>query len=715
MSLMHTESFMAFAQWTGDDAFSTANTNMRNAFTAAFKRAGYQAAIASQANNQESGAFIVRPDPVYPDRQALVFSSGNTTNTSRGSAYTQQAGIKKPLATQGDVVIGGFSLYVPPEFVPNTYGVSTVGVLYVIGTLASDQNFTPAAANCLFAISTDLAISTYAGVRQSTKTLVPGRIAYIEYRVSDADVKVWVDDVLVLQNVVSPPTDAIGFTFFQNNVTAPATFLQGAAGRWAISNWYHLVEDAQYPNVRLGPTTRIIGARPNNDIATNFVRPIDAPSNAAVAGQDLVDAPLWSLQSSNAGDRDIYSTNKDTATSSGALIHAVVTKVLASNLESNPHTLRPLIVSQGGVEREDPKPRTFVQLPSLPIAKNMYAVARRPTDGKVFVAGMGPCLIASVPGADANTSWTTIYDEGGTTSTGLVAFRSNGLGIIARGDYKLQIIPIGSDTPGPVFNGPVTATYQPQCMLVLPDNTILIGCTGGRLWRCPGASDPSVTANWSLVSPTTGAISTLLYLPAYNRVVANVGTGSVVFTSDDSGATWTQRATGQGSSFTGSIGTLQMSFDGSWITIMIQNTTSAGYIRRSQDGISWSSPTYNTNGSSQAVIQFMFAGPISGVTLAQNGNTSTSLSSQDGGANWRRQPSFPLAMYAACELANGDWFMVGQTGAVFAYTSAQIDTPLTPLAGYVPAYNVATVNPDTGAAWTPAEAAAAKFGMRVTS
>jgi hypothetical protein len=102
------------------------------------------------------------------------------------------------------------------------------------------------------------------------------------------------------------------------------------------------------------------------------------------------------------------------------------------------------------------------------------------------------------------------------------------------------------------------------------------------------------------------------------------------------------------------------------------------------------------------------------VTIAVTG-TSTALSSSDGGANWRRLSVFPGTLYAGCALANGDWFMVGPSGLLMAYTSALIDTPLVPLAGYTMAYNAATVNPDTGAAWTPAEAAAAKFGMRVTS
>lgn len=709
---------MAFGQWTGTDDFAAPQTAMRNSFLAAFKRAGYMAMAADQSNNKVSGAWIVRPDPVYPDRQALVFSSGNNALVTQGSAYTQQAGIKKVLPSQGKAVVGGFSLYVPPEFVPNAYSVNAANALYVIATTAGNATFTPDATNTLFVVNTDLSISNFANARQSTKVLVPGRIAYLEYRVADNEVRVWIDDVLVLQSTVSLAIESIGFVMYQNGTNPPGSFLQGAAGRWAISNWYNLTEDAQAPNVRLGPTTRVIGARPNNDVDVHFGRPSDATSNAQVAGQDLVDQPVMTLQSSNAGDMDIYSTNKDTSTSSGKLIHAIATKALVSNLESNPHTLRPLIVSAAGVEKEDPRPKEFRALTSPFNGKTMYGVARRPIDGKVFASGQGPCLFATATGnADATAQWTQIMDEGVITPNSIcfVAFRSDGVGVIMRRDFKMQIIPAGSDIPGATFATPATATYQPNGMIVLPDNTIIVPCTGGRVFRCPGDKDPAVIANWSsLATATTSDLMGMLYHPILKRLVAQVGASTSVITSDDNGLTWTVRATGVGANFSSTVGQSQISFDGSWFTIMNQNTNTPNYIRRSQDAISWTAPTYNTNTSGQSVIGFMFGDAITGTTLA-TASAATAVTSSDGGANWRRLSVFSGALFAACVLPNGDWFMVGAAGLLMAYTSAIIDTALVPLAGYVMAFNASTVNPDTGAAWTPAEAAASKFGMRVTS
>lgn len=716
MSILSTESFIAFGKTTGDDSYSTDNTNIRNAFLAAFKRAGYYADASTQASAQNSGAFVIRPDPIYPDRNALVFSNGNTTGTSAG-AMTNIAMLRKPIPQQGKPIIGGFSLYVPPEYVPNVYNTSQQPVLYFMCTnSAYTSRATPSSGQIAFIISSDLVVRPSAGAAQSTKALVPGRQSFIEYRISDNEVKVWIDDVLVLQYAASMTLDQIGFLITQNSNTAPNTFLQGAAGRWAIGNWYNLAEDAQAPNVRLGPTTRVIGVRPTTDVDVHFSRPAGPTSNAAVAGQDIVDAPTYSLQSSTVGDQDIYSTTSDSATASGALIHAVTTKVLASNLESNQHTIRPLVISSGGVEREDAKPKQFVSLVS-PFTKNMYGVARRPTDGKAFASGYGPCLFATSTGnANANSTWNQIADEGSSTVYGVVGFRSNGLGVIARSDFKLQIIPVGSDTPGAVFNGPTAATYIPYCITVLPDDTILVGCAGGRVWRCPAASDPSVTANWSLITvAASGAIGGIVYSTALNRAVACVSGTTSTYTSDDKGATWTVRAAGMATSVSvASPGQTQLSFDGTWFTMMLQNTTSANYIKRSADGIAWSAMTYNTNSSTGGVINFMFAGQVTGVTLATN--TGNMLSSADGGANWRNQSVFTsAAIYAACELPNGDWFMVGNGGGLYAYTSSQVDVPLVPLAGYQMTYNATTTNPDTNAAWTPAEAAATKFGMRITS
>lgn len=710
MSLIHTESFIAFQQWTGDDAFNANNTAMRKGFTAALKRAGYVASDSGHGTFQESGAFIVRPDPVYPDRAALVYSSGNTANGNRGAAYSLGATIRKPLIAQGRPVIGGFSLFVPQEYVPTPVSNAALSVLHVVGSTRDDPGTGAAAqVNSLFHVTSDLGIAPWSGVKQSTKTVIPGRIAYLEYRVTDSEVRVWLDDVLVLQAVSQSAIESVGFHISQNNVAAPATFMQGLPGRWAISNWYNLVEDAQYPNVRLGPTTRVIGVRAGADIEADFQRPADATSNWQVASQDLVENPLMSLQSSTVGDQDVYAATKDSATSSGKMIHAVATKVLASNLESAPHSLRALVMSATGVEKEDPRPREFRQIANTPFGtRTMYDTAQRPTDSKIFVTGVGPCVYTTPPNASVLSPFTSVYDLGAATWSYL-AFRSDGVGIMPRSDGQMQIIETNTDVPSAPFALPTPAN-QPRSILILPDNTVLIGTTTGKFWRCLPAADPRLAASWVLMAtPVTGQIDVITYSIPLNRLVAQSAGASNV-TSDDKGTTWIARAHGLGS--TPSATQKQLSFDGNAWSMVSQNTTSANYVRRSVDGIAWTSPGYNVNGSAQAVMNFEYGND--GVIFVTNGQVA--ITSFDGGTTWRRATNLPgPAIRGGSVMLNGDWLMVGDSGFMFAYTTAFVDAPLPALAGYIAAYNVSSTNPDTGLPWTPAEAAAAKFGMRVTS
>lgn len=66
-------------------------------------------------------------------------------------------------------------------------------------------------------------------------------------------------------------------------------------------------------------------------------------------------------------------------------------------------------------------------------------------------------------------------------------------------------------------------------------------------------------------------------------------------------------------------------------------------------------------------------------------------------------------------MANGDWLIFGTNGQSALYTAQPNDASLAPLAGYAMSFNSSAINPATGAAWTPAEASQAQFGMRLTS
>ena len=100
--------------------------------------------------------------------------------------------------------------------------------------------------------------------------------------------------------------------------------------------------------------------------------------------------------------------------------------------------------------------------------------------------------------------------------------------------------------------------------------------------------------------------------------------------------------------------------------------------------------------------------------LAMNGNQGAVLSNV-GGVNWRSITQFTKSVWAYCIDAEGSWHMFGADGFYAVYAPGSVDAPLTPLAGYLPTFNASVTNPDTGLPWTPAEAAASRFGMRITS
>jgi len=203
----------------------------------------------------------------------------------------------------------------------------------------------------------------------SSKELAIGRINYLEYSISANEVKVWLDDVLVLQKVISVTRRAIAICAYNY----AGTGLANAAGRWAVGNWYNLLDDGVAPNTRLGAATRVIGTRPSSDIVAQFARPQSAPSNAAVAGQNLVVDPPNLLQSASVGATDIYA-GIDTATRDAAVVHAVAVKVMAANFDIAAHSVQPVIRTATGTEAASSGGSSFV-LPADAVFRPVLNVA----------------------------------------------------------------------------------------------------------------------------------------------------------------------------------------------------------------------------------------------------------------------------------------------------------------------------------------------------
>lgn len=334
MSLISMESWMSFPRFVGDNGNNTATNAARLAMAKSMPAAGYEL---QQANNTAS--WLVRPHPVFPDRAAIVFSAATASNGV-------QSAFRKKIGNGAGVVIGGFSLFVPSDFVQPAGNWSAIPAL----TIAASNDAGPMinvygdgrlGINEIFRVRFDLGIGYGPAAVQSSAKITPGKISFIEYRLTNSEIRVWLNDTLVLQQSVSVDHSKIMFSAidWQN--------MNGTMGQWAISDWYNLKEDAVPPNVRLGPSTRVIGVRAESDNFAQFARPAGFASNAAVVAQGLNPDTASFLKTDTVGAQDVYNPAEDSTTATAALVHAMSVKMVAQNMESTAHTMTPMLVSNG--------------------------------------------------------------------------------------------------------------------------------------------------------------------------------------------------------------------------------------------------------------------------------------------------------------------------------------------------------------------------------
>lgn len=334
MSLINQESWMMFAAHNGDD---TANTAMRNAINSAFNAIGYET-----FREIVDRSWIIRPHPVYPDRQALVPSA------PVGLQY--QFAIRKRVGDNASTVIGGFSLFVPSGFVASSTGDRVAHPFLAVsgGAIGSALNkiFGTSVADEIFRVRGDLQIG-YGTEVQSSRKITPGKMSFFEYRITQSEIRVWMDDALVLQKNVAVNNSTICFATVNWTASGPGTSLGDLVGRWAIADWYNLKEDAVTPNVRLGPTTRVIGTRAATDNFVQFVRPPTYASNAAVVRAPFNPDSGDVLKTDTVGTRDIYDGYTDAGTATAVVVHAMTVRAIAQNIDTVAHTIKPIIVSNG--------------------------------------------------------------------------------------------------------------------------------------------------------------------------------------------------------------------------------------------------------------------------------------------------------------------------------------------------------------------------------
>lgn len=739
MSAIHSESFFAFGEYNGGDEFSDEVNEVRVNYAAALQRAGYSTFIPSQETADTTGGFVVRTDPIYPgERRVLAHSSDVDSAVNAGVT----AAFKKKLPLTDQPLIVGFSVFVPSTYKQNNVA-STVPVLRVNATMDDDpdwydEGITVNGAKEVFRVSNDLSVRWGTDAPQTSKKLKVGNVNYLEFRINPTNVQVWLEDTFLMQKDVSLILGAVAF-IFENNVNSNplGTNLSGAPGRWALGNMYMLLADATAPNVRLGPTTRIIGQRADTDVDVRFLRPAAAPSNAAVAAQDITDSPPWQLQSTTVGDFDTYRTVDETtgdAIRAMAQVHAVAVKVLASNLEPDLHKVRPYAKYEGSAEGAENKPKELVLL-NGPTVKNIRAMTLRPGGGgRVVIVGDGEMIWQSGFGYDM-TSWTKISETGGVQNFSAVWARSDGALILGSwagtGNSRVWHVAAGTDV---AVNGSATIALGGIADFQLSaDSATLRAYIGSGGSVQTGFAYTATAAVYNSAAPANGTwnssgmtgLTPVLssgaahvgQKPDQSQTVVLPGTTSdyVALATNAALSVGVMRAHGDSGVYYPAI-----TWDGlAWLIGAASNDPALNggpRIRRSLDANTWSlvTPAGNMNAGANQSLNFGKSNTATRESIF-GGNAGALVVTTDG-INWRQMPRLTnQALRCAVVLPNGDFVIGGDGGVLLHLRSSGKDTELIPLAGYTLAFGSSVLNPATGSVWTPEEAADAEFGVRLTT
>lgn len=730
--MVHTESFFAFAKYNGDDAYAQPGNEARTNAALALTRAEYEVRTAANTSDATSGGWVVRADPVDNTQNALVHSSGITTPANAGVT----AALRKTMPLHDKQLILGFSLYIPADFVPNASS-STVPCFRMAATTKADTNWTTiaitpiTAAKELFRVCNDLSLRWGTDAAMSSKKLRAGVMNYLEVRIAATEVSAWIDDVLVMQKQVGVIPETVAW-IFENNINAGGTNMSGLPGRWAISNLYVLANDGLGNTVRLGPTTKVYGARPTADVDVDFIRPNGYTSNAQVAAQDLTDAPAAQLSSVNVGDFDLYETTGAEAVRQVAMIHGVAVKTLATNLEADPHTVRSIATGDHhATQGAGIKGKELVLLSPIPSNRTIRSMAVRPADGCIWAVGDGGSIWKSGSNGNYN-SWSRVADSGDASVFYGVAFRSDNVGVAVMvppsGSSRAYMIRVGNDVvtvPGATGTDYKTfpsASVVPADVIASYDNSNFLVSSSysgtANTTYFSRSADPingSWTFNSMVISSTVGGAGK--FSKTASRAVAmltNIA-GNVAKT-DNSGGSYEALNHADSSSAYQAI-----TYDGTALLIAYSSNDAAlgagPRIRRSTDnGATWSATT--PIGSSVAGSNQILRAGASNTAIGESlfcGDAGAIVASIDG-LNWRQMPRLTTAnLYAAVALPNGDILMGGTAGTLVVYRNQSVDKTLVPLSGYQMVFNCIQTNPQTGLPWTPDEAADANFGMKLTS
>lgn len=714
MALSWTESFIAFKRY--DAVPSAAESDACRADLAA---AGYR----TQAGSTTNFRMGVVSDPVNPARAGFRF---NRPVTIGGNLVGGVLARMLPIST--DDIFIGFSLFIPASYAPNTTSAQGIFRCMVLPETAPGADITNTdhfvSLHEAFGINSSLQVVAH-NVAQSEMKPQQGAINYFEIRIRGNAVSVWMNDALVIQKTLREQPQVVAWMASNYATTTPYP------DDWIVSNIYILTADDVAPNTRLGPTTRVIGRKPNADVAVDFTRPSGAPSNASVAAQDVSATPAQSLQTTDVGAKDTYSILSDGDTAGATLVHAVVTKAIAANFEADPHTLRAFVASAGDEGSEAGAKTMRAALPAGVFGTNQItAIGRHPTKGLVAVTtGLG-----MYHSGDNGATWTVIAAGSGTTHYYDIHFdpiTGNGLAVRSDGQiaYCHDSSPITSWTA--IASGvtvPLVACWGNNGTFMAVSTTS--AATNTRRITYPVDTTPTVA---SAGAPTT-ANNDVTWGNGY-WMIKTLATAAVHRSPD--GATWTTfTPTGLPNTTTGKL-VAHVGGD-NWVIGGDANTgavTSFSAWVSSDNGATWSAgnPITGTNLGVFAltVIDGMiympgYASLVTGTGgLATADEGPTIFVSKDNGINFTVLPFFEYersginkasyAFTAAWDNGLGDVVSGGYNGRMRSMLAASPDKQLPVLGGYTMAYGIASVDPATGLPWVPADAAIANLGMVVSS
>ena len=687
MSLIWTESFAGFQRHVGAN-----NDAVTVALLSALGAAGYQ------TYRVGSIAFLsVVDDPVTPSRAGLRFNS-------QGSLGSFNAGIAYELPATMAPVIFGFSLFIPGDFIPSGTQPSLIVGLHYKG--ATDWAATPGTADReAFRVRSDLGICIGSATPQSVMKPALGRVSFFEVRLDGPNVSVWMNDALVHQSTAIGQAEMISLGF-TSAIPIP--------NNWVIGNLYILSQDDVVPNVRLGPSTRVIGRRPATDVQADFMRPVAFASNAAVAAQDIAAVPDNTLQSTTVGTTDIYDAEIDAETAAAGIIHAVAVKTVAANLEAMPHSLKPFVVSETTESVEDGV-LSLQQIPAF-TTQTLNFIAEHPTKG-LIAGGNGEALYYST---DDGVSWTQISDTGGTVHYNHAVFSSNGNGVILRSDGGVMYCHASS---------PITDWQYAASGVAL--NFQRIASNGDTFFMVGNSTAThrklTYPANGSLTFAASGVAGGIRYDVVYDNglwMAVNNGATPTVDRSEDNGATWTTVNTLLSAS---SPSARRIAYgNDAWVITSTGQSSAYAIIRSVDNGLTWVSVGVAISGIYRYILELKF---VDGLFIAVGFGRKAAHGDAEGvlvatspdGINWSY---YPRAKVGAVNVACGNGFVITQTGRmvivalngdVFVSKPLSQVKPLPVMGGYRLQYAPTTKDPATGLAWTPEAAAASQFGMRVES